>query len=821
MTADRALVLVDGKHVPFVELGGLLVPFTTARNIAAAAWRNVVARRTAAQGLVGAVVYVSKAGSDGNSGASSDATVLTIAQANFLAQNNPQVTTICPLDTGVYGELVTVPRAGLTYDLTRGAIIDGNSKARSAIFTAYANTAVLGGELRNANYALWALKPGGSDLAGIVATGVYVHDVNRGIYLDGCDHPVMTGCIGGGTSVGGSVLGEMFSVWRGSNGGLISGCEASKAKARGIYVYQQPGGLVVRDFYVHDATDWTVSNYGVEAEGGSTGIVFLRGWVTACNLGVIVKTTDGGRMGGLVSWGNRLSGLYWKGASNGLCYNSDSYGNGSGLDVLWDDTSTVGSSNIKSRNNIISGSVDRDSGVNTGYAVRIDNIGAGNTFDYQDYYNNPNGFKNNSTSTVYTLAQWKALGKDTNSLAVNPSYVSSVYGGFALPGGSALLGAGTDTGQSLTRPNMGHTGSDWNLTAAPFYVLGIGDGKLLGDGNGGVSWLDYLLTDITATGREGLEMPQRIATEGATVHDVALAIDDALAAALGTPSSVVLNIGSADLPELPDEGDWKSDYGYILDALQVQWPDVPIFVTIPWQAGYDDNADTLAGWLADVLSAGGIGLGFPDVVVGSDERITLQRDGVINPLPTRMYNDDAPNTAGHTALGGRYLTALGFTAGPTTADAQFSGGSSNASTSSGGVEAGGSFTAWSAGATDATAITADGYVEASDANHLDVWAFGLSDSITLAGYVGLLYGLMINGGNVQVYESGEQVGVDVSAYADSDLLRVDVRDGMARYYQNGDLLYTSTALVTVTPLYLNVAISTPHAEIENVLVSLG
>ena len=68
-----------------------------------------------------------------------------------------------------------------------------------------------------------------------------------------------------------------------------------------------------------------------------------------------------------------------------------------------------------------------------------------------------------------------------------------------------------------------------------------------------------------------------------------------------------------------DEAAWKARLGAMLDAVHAKFPAAIIYVTRPWMRGYDADCDTLAGWIATVLSTRS-----PWAVAGDDERVWLK-----------------------------------------------------------------------------------------------------------------------------------------------------------------------------------------------------
>lgn len=65
---------------------------------------------------------------------------------------------------------------------------------------------------------------------------------------------------------------------------------------------------------------------------------------------------------------------------------------------------------------------------------------------------------------------------------------------------------------------------------------------------------------------------------------------------------VLYNVGVNDLQALPAEATFKADVLAALDALHARLPDALVFVTRPWKRGFDAEADTVAGWLSDVVA---------------------------------------------------------------------------------------------------------------------------------------------------------------------------------------------------------------------------
>lgn len=441
-----ALWPVRGRLTPFVPWRGLLLPFATMRAAAAADQRR---RATAAAGGSGSgyITVDGAAGNDSNDGFTS--AVATFARANAVALANPGALGMIGAPA-TYSELVTVPRPGLTYSLDPACIIDGGSKARHGMLVNYPNTVVSGGVFQNCDKAIYGVNPG----AGLGFIGVDAGSgCNHGIYIDGAISPAIRACILHDTAIG-----EGLYLLNGSGGGRIQDCEAYGTHLRGFYVHRHSGATVITNNYAHANV-----NYGFEVEENCHDCVYLRNWTTGGTNGLIAKGSDRVRFDGNVAWSVSGGGIYFKHANNGWAYNNDAYNCTTGIQLLYDnvispdDLVGAGSHGNTVKNNIISA---------CSIGVRIDAYSSDQTIDYNDYSANTVTARNDNdyvaSPTAYSFAQWQVQGFEAHGLTVAPAYVSTVYGGFALPGGSALLGAGTDTGQSDSTPDLGHGGSDYS-----------------------------------------------------------------------------------------------------------------------------------------------------------------------------------------------------------------------------------------------------------------------------------------------------------------------------------------------------------------------
>ena len=167
------------------------------------------------------------------------------------------------------------------------------------------------------------------------------------------------------------------------------------------------------------------------------------------------------------------------------------------------------------------------------------------------------------------------------------------------------------------------------FTAEPTYIteLPIGDSK-----TANFNWPQYL-TYASGSDIAIRETPQRIATGGWTVANLKDAIDAALAAAVGTPAHILINIGINETGSLPAEVTWKANLQYILDALHVKYPAALCYLAKVWRANltYAANVATVNGWLTDTIAANS---GFCRAGVDDEAVLTGHNDGDAHPDAT-------------------------------------------------------------------------------------------------------------------------------------------------------------------------------------------
>lgn len=137
---------------------------------------------------------------------------------------------------------------------------------------------------------------------------------------------------------------------------------------------------------------------------------------------------------------------------------------------------------------------------------------------------------------------------------------------------------------------------------------------------------------------------------GATVATTKNVIDAKLATYGSQKKLALINLGVND--GIPDETTWKTNYQYIIDAINVKWPDAKIYIAYPWKSGFETQATTQHGWIDDLIAANpGVVFSGHDEAVwlkGSDDGATMTTDGV-------HYSD-----AGKAEIVNQWITALGY-----------------------------------------------------------------------------------------------------------------------------------------------------------------
>jgi alpha-tubulin suppressor-like RCC1 family protein len=123
---------------------------------------------------------------------------------------------------------------------------------------------------------------------------------------------------------------------------------------------------------------------------------------------------------------------------------------------------------------------------------------------------------------------------------------------------------------------------------------------------------------------------------------------------------------------------------------------------------------------------------------------------------------------------------------------------------------------WNAGAAASNAIASgDGWLEATAIETNTQRVFGLESGGAASAWTDIDHAIELAAdGTVKVHESGLLRG-SYGSYANGDLMRVEVRDGIVRYLRNGTLLYTS-AVAPAYPLHADTALYTTGATLHHV-----
>ena len=183
----------------------------------------------------------------------------------------------------------------------------------------------------------------------------------------------------------------------------------------------------------------------------------------------------------------------------------------------------------------------------------------------------------------------------------------------------------------------------------------VGDSKSITTAETG--WPQILLPALNAATNSRWEyweeeLPRNMASSGATVASRKSSIDSELAEHTETVTDILLDLGVNDLSALPLEATWKADLLYIIDAIATKWPTVRIYICKPWCVGETADANTMAGWIDDVIA-----LRTTNCKAGHDERTWLEGgdNGATMTSDGKHYS-----TAGHAEAASQWQTLLIF-----------------------------------------------------------------------------------------------------------------------------------------------------------------
>lgn len=125
---------------------------------------------------------------------------------------------------------------------------------------------------------------------------------------------------------------------------------------------------------------------------------------------------------------------------------------------------------------------------------------------------------------------------------------------------------------------------------------------------------------------------------------------------------------------------------------------------------------------------------------------------------------------------------------------------------------------WDGGAASWNTVSNNGYFQFTASELNKARMAGLSTTNANANFTSIQYAFyLLNGGSLQIYESGTLRGT-FGTYATNDVLRIAIDNNTIKYYQNGNLLYTSGVAPTL-PLLVDVSINNAGGTISNALVA--
>lgn len=180
------------------------------------------------------------------------------------------------------------------------------------------------------------------------------------------------------------------------------------------------------------------------------------------------------------------------------------------------------------------------------------------------------------------------------------------------------------------------------------YVVADGDSKTAGVGG---FW-----TTTFEVGMAAAEHPITVDNLSASLMTAAsrrsrITADLASFARRVNVSYVLINLGANDVSVSLNETVWKDNMGTLMDAYHAKWSSAQVYVMRPWRRGKATECNTLAGWIADLVSARS-----PWAHLGPDERVFLENgdDGA-------TYTDDGihPNAAGYALTAAEWMAAIG------------------------------------------------------------------------------------------------------------------------------------------------------------------
>lgn len=122
---------------------------------------------------------------------------------------------------------------------------------------------------------------------------------------------------------------------------------------------------------------------------------------------------------------------------------------------------------------------------------------------------------------------------------------------------------------------------------------------------------------------------------------------------------------------------------------------------------------------------------------------------------------------------------------------------------------------WNTGAISKQQITDNGSVSTVPTNRLGHQMLGISSSNPNGSYTSINYALYLDYGTLYVYENGAQI-INLGTYFVGDVLKVEVADGVVRYFRNEIMLYRSKKAATNFPMFADVSFYNPYSHLDNV-----
>jgi len=186
------------------------------------------------------------------------------------------------------------------------------------------------------------------------------------------------------------------------------------------------------------------------------------------------------------------------------------------------------------------------------------------------------------------------------------------------------------------------------------YIYPVGDSVTAGgtDETGGGGYPIILTNDLSAETKAYWSEITRYAVGGYAVADIKAGIDADLAGKSGTPTDVLILLGTNDVTAEHGwpiaEATWKADYNYILDAIHTTYNSAKIYLGYCYRSGYLTELTTLAGWINDMLAERDYCYAGIDAYALYDGHPELLSDGL------------HPNYAGFVVMAAAWKTILGY-----------------------------------------------------------------------------------------------------------------------------------------------------------------